>query len=522
MKKLRYIILSIALFLITVFTAGCYVVQAQPTKNVKGTYKLTHYTATYKAKNSSGVVTTTTTDRLTENEMEVYLVITGYSTGYCYYKNKNGAYAYEIRLGYLANEEDSSKFDYVLLNNNNSSTSDIKLAVTQNGLNFSRIPMYVEIFGQSSSTYGYDINLQKVDNATNMSYVTQTVGTDFKQYTLSNYNLWGGYSVYYSVEEVLTQPAEGENPIYITNFRTPYKYHYIYMDPATQQAKSYSMLYASNEMKVEALSLTPTNNNWTTIKIGDEEWTQSASSNNAFERKFEMDYDGIKLLVKAEMQLFCSQECEEYLLEQIEYNKDIEESANFAPYQSQFDTTIRGTYKLTTDEIVSYEIIDGVATEKTDNKLVNETYLYINGSNIGHIFYKEGDTVYRYEVEIHLNKDTKTNTSKNKYWSLSFKRAIDTEADFENIFSITYEALTYYKPALHFDGMVLEGCETVWTKVDHSYINYNYILEQFGLGIGDTIVNLDEVKDETPEENEGTGGSGESGTESEVPPTENS
>ena len=506
MKKLRYIILSSALLLITVFTAGCYVVQAQPMKNVKGTYKLTHYSATYKAKNSSGVVTTTTTDRLAENEMEVYLVVTGSSTGYCYYKNKDGAYAYEVRLGYLANEEDSSKFDYVLLN-------DTKLAITQNGLNFSRIPTYIEIFGVPSSTYGYDVNLQKVDNATNLSYVTEKVNAEFKQYTLNNYGLWGGYSVYYSVEEVLTQ---SENPVYITNFRTPYKYHYIYMDPATKQAKSYSMLHTSTEMKVTALSVTSTNESWSTIKIGDEEWTKSLTSNNAFERKFEMDYDGLKILVKAEMHLFCSQECEEYILEQIENDKNIEETVNFATSDEQTASAIRGTYKLTTDNTISYEIVDGVATKKDTSNIDKETYLVITGTNVGFIVYKENDTVSRYEVEISLTLARTANYTNTKYYSLlSYKKKGATE--FENVFAITETALTFDKPAIHFNGNVLTGYETIWTKVD-SGIGFSYVVTQFGLTNYTEIKNLDEITEEEPKtpennENEGAGGSGESGTE---------
>ena len=239
MKKLRYLIVSLALIIFVSFTAGCYAVNAQPMKNIKGTYKLTHYTSTRKAKNSENVLTTTTTDSLTTNEMEVYLVLTGSSISYCYYKTADGAYAYELSTTYEANEEDSSKYDFVSFGTYPFLNSDIsRLGITKSGLNFSRPPMYWEPFGQPQSTLGYDVNLQKVDKATDLSYVEKVVTEDFNKYTLANYKLWGGYEVRYSLDQVLTQAPEGETQPTVDIFRDPYKYHYITIDPATQKAKS--------------------------------------------------------------------------------------------------------------------------------------------------------------------------------------------------------------------------------------------------------------------------------------------
>ena len=98
MKKIRAIFIACLLFFSVFFTAGCYITQAQPMKNVKGTYELTNYTITEKKKHSDGVVRETTTDMLETRGMVTYLVITGTGTGYYVYKSNDvAAYAREAK-----------------------------------------------------------------------------------------------------------------------------------------------------------------------------------------------------------------------------------------------------------------------------------------------------------------------------------------------------------------------------------------------------------------------------------------
>ncbi len=176
MKKFRSIVVAVCLFLCVTFGAGCYVTNAQPMKKIKGTYKLTQYKTTDKRYDENDSVVTTVVDKIVEEGMEVYLVVTGESTGYYAYKDKETeAYAQEVELYYEASPEDTSEYTFVGYRVNTYSDFD-KFGVTKNRLNKSVPSICMKIKDRPMYQQGYDKDWEKVSDAIDLSYVSAQLG----------------------------------------------------------------------------------------------------------------------------------------------------------------------------------------------------------------------------------------------------------------------------------------------------------------------------------------------------------
>ena len=303
MKKIRAIFVACLLFFSVLFATGCYITQAQPMKNVKGTYQLTSYTITEKKKHSDGVVRETTTDMIEKYGMETYLVITGTGVGYYVYKtNEIAAYAKEVNLSYEASSDDSSK--YTRVGHKDYTSSEYTMfGITKDALNFSRPPFYIS---NAVRTNGESKSWKKVSKATDLSYVKEQLG-EIPCYTLEGYAQEGGYSVYFEYDAYL-----GEE------FVPLYAYYYVILDTVKMQATTiYADTAAEGEKpvkkeKTETITLV---NGWNTIKIGDVEW--QSSLRGSYER-----YVADELPYTMVMQQIIKENAREYIEAEINPNQE--------------------------------------------------------------------------------------------------------------------------------------------------------------------------------------------------------
>ena len=173
-------LLALALLVAFALTAsGCYVISAQRMWRVKGTYKLTAYTYTPQYEKREGY--TPRTYNYVEDEeyrYEVYLVVTGEGSGYYVRKDADTAAYYKtVSLSYEYSE-DSQKVAYVIYNGVDPIGGVNKLGVTKNHLGYSKpgfdfTQLFTEKSMRSEDLY---VSFEKVDRATNLSYVEKQLG----------------------------------------------------------------------------------------------------------------------------------------------------------------------------------------------------------------------------------------------------------------------------------------------------------------------------------------------------------
>ncbi|MBQ7369346.1 MAG: hypothetical protein IJW58_00045 [Clostridia bacterium] len=265
MKQLRKICMILATALTMVFLAGCYVVQAQPMKNVKGTYQLTKYT--YTRAYDHGKPKPTAIDYIVDRGFEEYLVVTGTGAGYFVHKdNETEAYCLNVNLAYQNSEEDSSKIDRFKyqIPLDNSWSEDF--GVTKGGLNY-YLPSvnWGQWLGHSKEV---DIDWKKVSDATDLSYVE----TKFPNLTKYTNEEWAMNVVFElsSTKNITTQEWVQEED-------NPYEYYYIAINSIEKQATTYYALKENLIQQKETKSITLVDG-WNTIQIDGVEWTKNDGS----------------------------------------------------------------------------------------------------------------------------------------------------------------------------------------------------------------------------------------------------
>lgn len=165
MRKLKATLSMLFLALLIAVSTGCYFIQAQPMKNVKGTYELTSYTRTNGKTNA-------VTDYIETYGYKVYLVVTGSEQGYCVFSNNDTEpYYYTCSLSYTHNEDKSSYIDYVVYAYNGTSQ---KFGVTKDALNFSRPAIK---WSETITSDGISVSWKRVSKKTDLSYVEEQLGT---------------------------------------------------------------------------------------------------------------------------------------------------------------------------------------------------------------------------------------------------------------------------------------------------------------------------------------------------------
>ena len=168
MRKIRLLSIVLALGLLIATVAGCSFVQGQKMDDVKGTYHLTRY-------NSTDADTNKVTDYILEKGYEVYLVVTGTSTGYYVFKDNDTEQPWykEVYLSYEYNSEDSSKVEHVNYKFSQSDNKEYSFGVTKGGLNYSKPPLKIT---DKIYTNGESWNWKKESDAIDLSYATEKLG----------------------------------------------------------------------------------------------------------------------------------------------------------------------------------------------------------------------------------------------------------------------------------------------------------------------------------------------------------
>ena len=260
MKKFKTLLTSLLILIFAVTSFGCYFIQGQKMKDVKGTYKLTRFVRTPKYDKGQ---TPITTDYIVDKGYEVYLVVTGTGTGYYVHKdNDTVAYSREIPMSYEYNAEDSSKVEYVT-----SSASlfgeDTRYGVTKNGLNrsLSALSIPETIFNKAYTSKSFGINWKKVSKATDLSYAKSQLGA-LVEYDQTGYDKRGIY-------EMTTYDAEG-----VSIVEDPYQYYFVVIDTAkgTTTVKVYYAL-KSDLTPVEKTVSFAANSDYTVFTIDGKTWT---------------------------------------------------------------------------------------------------------------------------------------------------------------------------------------------------------------------------------------------------------
>ena len=182
-RKITKLFASVALAMVLVcsaiFATGCYIIRGVKMRNLVGTYELTNYTAQ--------------TNLLEERGIKLYFVINNNGNSYYVYKDNNTQlHSAEMRVSFTANQEDSSKYDYVECTFYDGYA--IKFGVNGEILNYSKIVWKPLQWGEALQTdYTISVSLKKVSRKTDLSYVSDKVGAEL---TALPYGLMQAQGVY--------------------------------------------------------------------------------------------------------------------------------------------------------------------------------------------------------------------------------------------------------------------------------------------------------------------------------------
>lgn len=256
-KKLLGILTAVMLIAIAILP-GCYVIQAQKMKDVKGTYALSHYSITDGETNK-------TTDYVEQYGYEEYLVVTGTSQGYLVHKDNNqAAYSIPVTLSYEYDEEDSSRVAYVKFNTSTSSSDQQKFGVTKDSLSYSRPGINIGIAHTDTINKSY----KKVDNAIDLSYAKSKFSS-VTEYTLEGFNNKGIWMMYGSKYDAPTDSYKD----------VPYVYYFVAINGYDNQVTVYwadknpEGVTTTPQQKQKTLTL-PEGFTWSALEIDGRTWTK--------------------------------------------------------------------------------------------------------------------------------------------------------------------------------------------------------------------------------------------------------
>ena len=273
-------LLSLALiFSFLLAGSGCYVIKSQKMRDLKGTYKLTHYSYTPSYERKEGY-TPKTRDYVNGEEYlyEDYLIVTGEGRGYYVHKQVGEeAYAKEVTLSYEYDTENSSLVSYVIFNDavsKNKTNGFHKMGVMKNSLNYTLSAIdYTDWFtDKPMRTEALSVRWEKVNKATDLSYAEKQLGT-LKKYDYAGYGARGIYKLNSTVDTETGEVLQSE-----------YKYLYYVVDSSnTPTATVYYALNESPEtMVVRQVSLAKNADDWSVITIDGTTWTLDAMRTNYY------------------------------------------------------------------------------------------------------------------------------------------------------------------------------------------------------------------------------------------------
>lgn len=261
MKSLNRRIISLALVLTLILSAailsGCYFVRSGTNKQIQGTYLLTHYSGNE--------------DYIARDGIALLIVIDGSGAGYYAYRdNDTEPFIAELRYTLEADEEEAGKYSYINIDFGDGETPHhmaINADLTSTKLN-SREPKFKGNIFDGSLTVDYyiDVDFEKVDGATDLSYITKDF-KDAKQFGFAEKYAEGTYESF--GDRLYTAPnASSETEISAEN---PFVYFYIDIDLMMGQATVRYMLKSDEKAVLVTAPVSVSNNGEMKIKIGDVE-----------------------------------------------------------------------------------------------------------------------------------------------------------------------------------------------------------------------------------------------------------
>lgn len=278
-------LLAILLIVTMLFsTASCYMISGQKMNKVKGTYKLTTYSYTPKHERRDGY-TQKTYDYVNGEEYlyEDYLIVTGSSTGYYVHKQVGeDAYVKEVTLSYEYSQDDSSKIEYIIYNDSITVNGDggglNRLGVNRDTLNYTKASFdYTELFTKKEMRSEYlSVSWQKVDRATDLSFVEKQLGT-LKKYDYKAFSVRGIYGISTSTNSNSVEPSE-------------YQYFYYVIDTADGALRAtafYALKSSPSTVESREASISRIDDEWNSIKLDGNIWTVDPYTKNCYKANIE-------------------------------------------------------------------------------------------------------------------------------------------------------------------------------------------------------------------------------------------
>ena len=270
MKKVcKITAVGILAVLILSALCACYFVDAGKMSKLKGTYKLTYCTMDIAYE---GSVPNSVENLMETKNIVAYLVVTGESDCYYIYKdNDTELYCKQVKGTYTYSQEDRELIEYFEYTDGISSTSkkypgsgSEKFAFHAKNKNLNYQTMAHKVNGKVWVKTGYDVDYDKVDNATDLSYVEKELGVKLIP---SSYNMR-----HFSAEYNLARSIEN-----VSQANDLYVYDIYNINPSTMTATRYYKLKSDgihNEQNNLAVTYTErtAGMDYDKIKIGDLEY----------------------------------------------------------------------------------------------------------------------------------------------------------------------------------------------------------------------------------------------------------
>ena len=279
MKKVKILLAMLLIVSMLVATTGCYIVSGQKMNKVKGTYKLINYSYTPSHERREGY-TPKTYDYINGEEYlyEDYLIITGSSIGYYVHKQVGqDAYVKEVTISYEYSQDDSSKVEYIIYNDSITVNGDEgglnRLGVNRDTLNYTKASFdYTELFTKKEMRSEYlSVSWQKVDRATDLSFVEKQLGT-LKKYDYKAFSVRGIYGISTSTNSNSVEPSE-------------YQYFYYVIDTADGALRAtayYALTSDPSEQKVREATISKISDDWSSFSLDGTIWTTNAFTKGSY------------------------------------------------------------------------------------------------------------------------------------------------------------------------------------------------------------------------------------------------
>lgn len=255
MKFFKKILTSLLIIVSFMLCVGCYFINAQTMKDVRGTYKLTAYTRTYSNPSEGQSI-----DYIKDNGWEAYLIVTGSSEGWFAMKtSETAAYAKQVTLSYEYDLEETSKVRYVFYQDSVSSDKT-RLGVQEDKLTHSTPSVDLGILQRP---YSISMTFEKVDDATDLTYAKKKLG-EMPTYSKGAYRQQG---LYY-----LQEYGTAEDAAHTPEYESQYIYFYFALDTGAEKATVYYALKSDCQQRQEEVDVKPIGD-WEGMEIDGVDWT---------------------------------------------------------------------------------------------------------------------------------------------------------------------------------------------------------------------------------------------------------